>query len=279
MSVAAKLAKKPQAWANRRPRHAGPGRRHLVWLRNALVAPGRSTRRRVGSPMARCPAGRHRIRVAQRHHHGIVADPSPAHHGMGTRDTGRGHRRRGRNSSCAYRSVSTGGISGTRPRWPSLRSRHCCPAPGSRPGNGAWAAGSRSLSQARAWRSRAGPHAPRCRSSSSAPGPCSAWARALWLGDPMAIPLHQMGSGALLVFAFFMISDPMTQPWDRRARALWIVAVAILGFTLQHSWIVTAGPLWGLVLMAPLVPLLDRLCPAPRKTWINSTLHRQGAIA
>ncbi len=61
--------------------------------------------------------------------------------------------------------------------------------------------------------------------------------RALWLGDPLAIPLHQMSSGALLVFAFFMISDPMTQPWHRGARILWIGAVAALGFALQHSWI------------------------------------------
>ncbi len=108
--------------------------------------------------------------------------------------------------------------------------------------------------------------------------------RALWLGDPLAIPLHQLSSGALLIFAFFMISDPMTQPWHRGARVFWIGAVAALGFTLQHSWIVTAGPLWGLVLMAPLVPLLDRVFPAPRKTWTdtvqtNPIPQRQGAAA
>jgi Na+-transporting NADH:ubiquinone oxidoreductase subunit NqrB len=93
--------------------------------------------------------------------------------------------------------------------------------------------------------------------------------RAWWLGDPLAVPLHQMQSGALLVFAFFMISDPMTQPWHIGARALWITAVAGLGFALQHSWIVTAGPLWGLVLMAPLVPILDRYLPAHRFRWIG----------
>ena len=38
------------------------------------------------------------------------------------------------------------------------------------------------------------------------------FARALWLGDPMSIPLHQLQNGALLVFAFFMISDPKTTP-------------------------------------------------------------------
>ena len=34
--------------------------------------------------------------------------------------------------------------------------------------------------------------------------------RAFYLGDPLAIPLKQMQSGALLLFAFFMITDPKT---------------------------------------------------------------------
>src|SRR5215831_19325829 len=37
-------------------------------------------------------------------------------------------------------------------------------------------------------------------------------ARAWWLGDPLAIPLHQLQSGSLLIFTFFMISDPRTTP-------------------------------------------------------------------
>ena len=37
-------------------------------------------------------------------------------------------------------------------------------------------------------------------------------ARALWLGDPLVIPLHQLQSGSLLIFTFFMISDPRTTP-------------------------------------------------------------------
>ena len=45
-------------------------------------------------------------------------------------------------------------------------------------------------------------------------------ARAIWLGDPMAIPLHQLQSGSLLIFAFFMISDPKTSPDSRLGRLL-----------------------------------------------------------
>jgi Na+-transporting NADH:ubiquinone oxidoreductase subunit NqrB len=112
----------------------------------------------------------------------------------------------------------------------------------------------------------------------------TAWAalslgRAWWLGDPWAVPVHQLGSGALLVFAFFMISDPMTQPWHRGARVAWIVAVAALGFWMQHSWVVTAGPLWGLALLAPLVPILDRIFPAPRKTWVEALVPEPSRIS
>lgn len=95
-----------------------------------------------------------------------------------------------------------------------------------------------------------------------------AWAalifgRAFWLGDPLAIPLLQIQSGAVLVFAFHMISDPATTPRRRGARLLHAVLVACLGFALQRAFITETGPILALVLAAPLVPLLDRLWPSP----------------
>ena len=84
-----------------------------------------------------------------------------------------------------------------------------------------------------------------------------AFGRAVWMGDPWAIPLHQMQSGALLVFAFFMISDPATTPRARWGRVAHAAAVAGLGFALQTLWLTNAGPILALALLAPLVPLLD----------------------
>src|SRR3981189_2266296 len=52
--------------------------------------------------------------------------------------------------------------------------------------------------------------------------------RAAWLGDPPAIPLHQLQSGSLLIFAFFMISDPRTTPDSRLGRLVFALAVAVL---------------------------------------------------
>ena len=49
---------------------------------------------------------------------------------------------------------------------------------------------------------------------------------AAWLGQPVAIPLHRLQSGALLLFAFFMISDPKTTPDSRAGRVVFAVLVA-----------------------------------------------------
>ena len=51
--------------------------------------------------------------------------------------------------------------------------------------------------------------------------------RALWLGQPLAIPLHQLASGAFLIFTFFMISDPKTTPDSRAGRILFALLVAL----------------------------------------------------
>ena len=83
--------------------------------------------------------------------------------------------------------------------------------------------------------------------------------RALWLGDPLTIPLHQMQSGALLIFAFFMISDPKTTPNARAGRVAYAGLAALAGFIIQFAFYNSAGVLYALILTAPLVPLFDKV--------------------
>jgi len=91
--------------------------------------------------------------------------------------------------------------------------------------------------------------------------------RALYLGDPLAIPLHQLQNGALLIFAFFMISDPRTTPDSRAGRILFAAFVAMVAWGIQIVTLRAESILWSLALAAPLVPLLDRLLPANRFAW------------
>lgn len=91
--------------------------------------------------------------------------------------------------------------------------------------------------------------------------------RVAWLGQPWTVWAHQLGSGALLLFAFFMISDPMTIPNRRSTRVVYAVAVALGAFAWQYALFRPNSLVWSLFLLTPLVPLLDRLAPAPRFEW------------
>lgn len=92
-------------------------------------------------------------------------------------------------------------------------------------------------------------------------------ARALWLGDPLTIPMHQIESGTLLIFSFFMISDPKTTPDSRTGRIFFAFLVAVAALSVQFVLFRPNGPLWGLIACSPLVPLVDRFFPGSRYDW------------
>ena len=91
--------------------------------------------------------------------------------------------------------------------------------------------------------------------------------RVLWLGQPWTIFLHQFTNGGLLLFAFFMISDPMTIPNRRSARIGYAILVAALAFAWQFALFRTSGLLWALFLASPLVPLIDWRWPGEKFNW------------
>lgn len=73
--------------------------------------------------------------------------------------------------------------------------------------------------------------------------------RALYLGDGWQIPLHQLQNGALLVFAFFMISDPKTIPCTWKKRALFAFVVAALGYILQFHFYIREAIFYALFMV------------------------------
>lgn len=91
--------------------------------------------------------------------------------------------------------------------------------------------------------------------------------RALWLGQPMAIPLHQVSSGAFLIFTFFMISDPKTTPDSRAGRILFALLVALGAGFVHFVLFRPNGLILSLAFLSPIVPLLDRLLPGRRYVW------------
>ena len=91
--------------------------------------------------------------------------------------------------------------------------------------------------------------------------------RSIWLGDPLSIPMHQLQNGALLIFAFFMISDPKTTPDSATGRVLFAMLVAAIAFTIQFIFYQPNGPILALILCAPLVPLIDAVLHGSHYRW------------
>jgi Na+-transporting NADH:ubiquinone oxidoreductase subunit NqrB len=104
--------------------------------------------------------------------------------------------------------------------------------------------------------------------------------RALWLGDPMSIPVHQLQNGALLIFAFFMISDPKTTPNAAAGRVGFAAIVAAIAFAIQFIYYQPNGPILALILSAPLVPVIDALLQGTHYRWekpdAQSSTHLKG---
>jgi Na+-transporting NADH:ubiquinone oxidoreductase subunit NqrB len=97
-------------------------------------------------------------------------------------------------------------------------------------------------------------------------------ARALWLGDPLAIPLHQLESGSLLIFTFFMISDPRTSPDSRLGRFIFAASVACAAHYMAFFMQMRPALYIALIALAPFVILIDRFLPAQRFTWTGAPL-------
>jgi enediyne biosynthesis protein E5 len=92
--------------------------------------------------------------------------------------------------------------------------------------------------------------------------------RALYLGDPMPIPLHQLQNGSLIVFTCFMITDPRSTADHRAGRLLFAALVAVAALLLQMKLQLVGAPLYALALLSPLTPLIDRLFRASRFEWM-----------
>src|SRR5438874_448460 len=92
----------------------------------------------------------------------------------------------------------------------------------------------------------------------------------LWLGEPLAMAVHRLENGALVLFAFFMISDPRTTPDSRAGRVLFATLVALGAYAVQFKLFRTNGLLWSLAVCSLLVPLIDRVLPGSRYQWRRS---------
>lgn len=97
------------------------------------------------------------------------------------------------------------------------------------------------------------------------------WRQVGYLHWPTDYFLHSVSTGSLLLFSFFMISDPKTSPDHPVARVMWAMAIAAIAFYLAvFKWQYNTA-IWVLVIAALLVPLLDTVFKGHRFEWENKS--------
>jgi len=91
--------------------------------------------------------------------------------------------------------------------------------------------------------------------------------RAIWLGDSLLIPFHQIQNGALLIFTFFMISDPKTTPDTRIGRIFFALIVSLVSYYFQFVLFNTNSLFYALALSSLAVPIIDMLLKGKKYEW------------
>ncbi len=89
----------------------------------------------------------------------------------------------------------------------------------------------------------------------------------IYLGWPMDFFIQSVSTGSLLLFSFFMLTDPKTISNHAIARVVWCMAIAAVAFYLTAFKFINGAPVFVLVLAQPLVPVLDKFFKAKAFEW------------
>lgn len=89
----------------------------------------------------------------------------------------------------------------------------------------------------------------------------------LYLGWEPEVVGHKLMNGSLLLFTFFMITDPMTIPNHRRGRIIWASLMAVAVFLVSTRMYVHTAAIWVLFFITPVTVLLDKVFVFRKFEW------------
>jgi len=95
----------------------------------------------------------------------------------------------------------------------------------------------------------------------------------IYLGWPIDHFVQSVSTGSLLLFSFFMITDPKTIPNHTTVRIVWCISIAAVAFYLTAFKFMNAAPIFVLVLAQPHVPILDKIFNAKKFEWAKSKAY------
>lgn len=95
-----------------------------------------------------------------------------------------------------------------------------------------------------------------------------------YLGWGWDVVFHKMMNGSLLLFAFFMITDPRTIPDAVIGRRLWTVILAVAVFWVSSFGHLHTAPIWVLFFVSPLSIIVDKVFKSARFQWVQSSINQ-----
>lgn len=88
-----------------------------------------------------------------------------------------------------------------------------------------------------------------------------------YLNWPLDLLLHKFSNGSILLFSFFMITDPRTTPNHPTVHCLWSFTIACISFYLMEFEYISTAPFWILFFISPLTPLLNKIGHHKHFNW------------
>lgn len=92
----------------------------------------------------------------------------------------------------------------------------------------------------------------------------------MYQGWPMDFFWHKLLNGSLMLFTFFMITDPKSTPSHWAGRVIFSLSIAYLAYYLGNFKFVIGAPIWALFFLSPLTILLDKIFKSNNFEWITS---------
>jgi len=92
-----------------------------------------------------------------------------------------------------------------------------------------------------------------------------------YLGWGWDVLFHSFSNGSLLLFTFFMITDPVTTPKSKKARIIWASGIAVLSFILSQWFFVYTAPIWALFIAAPFTAIFNKTMKGETFHWIPTS--------
>jgi Na+-transporting NADH:ubiquinone oxidoreductase subunit NqrB len=89
----------------------------------------------------------------------------------------------------------------------------------------------------------------------------------LYLHWPIDFLLHQFSNGGILLFTFFMITDPVSTPQHKYVKIIWAIGIAILSFYLIEFKFMPYGFFMALFLASFSTPFLNYFFPGQKFLW------------